>query len=94
MNKDEILTEDEFDARFHLITNPFNPNAGWNGCVFETFGQELAYIRKQPPACIWTLIDGDDGGLWLVSGYHHVNRVNYLISKEPVPENQTIQVRL
>ncbi len=88
------LAEDEFDQRFTLIVNPFDKNAGWNGCFFETYGDELEFVRIQNPGCIWTMIDGDDGRLWLVSGYHYVNRINYLISIEQVPADVFYQIPL
>ena len=94
MHTEELLTEDEFDERFNLVKNPFDSNVGWDGCFFETYGEELQYVRKQNSACIWTMIDGDDGRLWLVSGYHYINRINYLISNEPVPIKTNLQVRL
>ena len=87
------LTEDEFDEKFKLMTNPFEDNVGWNGCFFETYGQELDYVRNCHPACIWTYIDGDEGDT-IVSGYHLVNRINYLISVEPVPDDTDYQVEL
>lgn len=88
------LSEDEFDEQFTTIKNPFDQDVGWEGCFLETYGKELEFVHKQNPDCIWTIIDGDDGGLWLVSGYHHVNRINYLITTEPIPENVFIEVKL
>ena len=29
----------------------------------------------QDPRRIWTLVDGDDGNMYIVDGYHLVNRV-------------------
>ncbi len=37
---------------------------------------------------------GDDGQLVVQSGYHIVNRIGYLISHNPVPDNQSIEVRI
>lgn len=93
------LTEDEFDARFPLVPNHINPSAGWaigdgGGCLFETFGDEFAFIRRQDPLKVWTLIDGEDGDTYLVNGPHFVNRVGYLLSTVPVPKGVTIQVHL
>lgn len=91
------LTEDEFDDRFPLLTNHLNPNASWGsgdegGCLFETYGEELEFIRRQDPRTIWTLVDGDGDDQYLVSGFHFVNRVGYLISTVPLPEDQEIEV--
>jgi hypothetical protein len=92
------LSEDAFDAQYPLVTNHLNPSAGWVlgegcGCLFETYGDELDFVRRQDPRTIWTLVDGDDGDLYLVSGYHLVNRIGYLISTVPVPPEVAIEVR-
>ena len=94
-----ILTEDEFDRRYQLLPNHLNPNASWAtgdgpGCLFETYGDEFAFVRRQDPGTVWTLIDGDSGGLWLVSGMHFVNRIGYLLSTTAVPEDPVIEVQL
>lgn len=95
------LTEDAFDAQYPLIRNHINPYASWafgdepnSGCLFETYGKELEFVRQQNPRTIWTLIDGDDSDQYVVSGYHLVNRIGYLISKAPLPEGIAIQVHI
>lgn len=93
------ITEDEFDATYLLRPNHLNPNASWvtgdgPGCLFETYGDELAFVRQQDPDTIWTLLDGDDGDLYVASGYHLVNRIGYLISTVPVPDDLFIQVHI
>lgn len=93
------LTEDEFDDQFSLVPNHINPSAGWavgdsGGCLFETFGEEFAFVRRHDPRKVWTLVDGDDGDMYVISGCHFVNRIGYLISRDPVPDNATIQVHL
>lgn len=94
------LSEDEFDERYTLVQNHLNPNASWGygdsggGCLFETYGDELVFVRQQDPATVWTLIDGEDGDLYVVSGYHFVNRVGYLVSKTPVPDDLFIEVHI
>jgi hypothetical protein len=92
------ITEDEFDAKYPLVTNHINTNASWAfgdgpGCLFETYGEELAFVRTQDPRTIWTLVDGgDDDNQYLISGYHLVNRIGYLISTIPFPEDADIEV--
>ena len=93
------LTEDEFDAKYPLLTNHLDPNASWSfgdgpGCLFATFGEELDFVRSQNPLTIWTLVDGDDGNQHVVSGYHLVNRIGYLISMVPFPEDADIVVTI
>jgi hypothetical protein len=91
------LSEDEFDALYPLVPNHLNPSAGWapgegRGCLFETYGEELEFVRRQDPRTIWTMLDGDDGDLYLASGYHLVNRIGYLVSTVAVPESVSIEV--
>jgi hypothetical protein len=93
------LSEAAFAAQYPLRTNHLNPNAVWAygdgaGCFFETFGDELAFIRRQGLRTVWTLIDGDDGDLYLLSGFHFVNRLGYLISTVAVPEGVDIQIHI
>lgn len=93
------LTEDEFSDRYPLVPNHINPSAGWaigdtGGCLFETFGEEFDFIRRQDPRRVWMLIDGDGGDMYVISGLHHVNRIGYLLSTLPVPEDVCIQVHL
>jgi hypothetical protein len=100
MKQDLIeLTEDEFDTRYPLKPNHLNPHASWafgdaRGCLFETFGEELDFVRKQHPSTVWTLVDGEDGDLYVVDGCHFVNRLGYLVSTVARPEGLNIQVRI
>ena len=91
------MTEDDFDKQYPLVTNHIDPNASWAfddgpGCLFETYGEELDFVRAQNPRNIWTLVDGDDGNQYVISGYHLVNRIGYLISAVPFPEDADIEV--
>lgn len=93
------LNEDEFDDRYQLVPNHINPSAGWvvgdnGGCLFETHGEEFAFVRRYDPRKVWTLVDGDDGDMYVISGLHYVNRVGYLLSRDPIPDDMTIQVHI
>jgi hypothetical protein len=93
------LTEDEFDARYALVPNHINPSATWAfgdgvGCLFETYGEEFEFVRRYDPKKVWTLVDGDDGDMYVISGLHYDNRVGYLLSREPVPDDTTVEVHL
>ena len=74
---------DAWDAKYQPIQNHFDPK---EGIKFETYGEELDYVLKiayTEPKKIWTLVDGDDGNLYIASGYHLVNRINYFITHNP-----------
>jgi len=53
----------------------------FGGCMYETFGEELEYVRNQPTNRIWTIIDEEDK-LFFIAGFHIVNRLGYLITDE------------
>jgi hypothetical protein len=62
---------------------------------FETYGEELDYVRSiadTEPRRVWTLVDGDDGNLYIVNGYHLVNRVNYFITEKPLEGDGYMEV--
>jgi len=93
------LSEDEFDERYPLLSNHLNRDAGWvygdgPGCLFETYGEEVEFVRSQDPRTVWTFVDGDDGDQYVISGFHVVNRIGYLISTMPVPKGTSIEVRI
>ncbi len=89
-----VLTEDQFDEQFPLVTNHLDGNASYNNCMFETYGPELDFVRVQDPNCIWTLMTDDNGLLCIASGYHFVNRLGYLISTVSVEDGQDYFVPL
>lgn len=69
---------DAWEAKYKPVHNQFEDND-----KFETYGEELEFVRAQDPRCVWTLVDGDDGNLYIVDGYHFVNRVNYFVTEVP-----------
>jgi hypothetical protein len=59
---------------------------GWGGIMYETYGDEYEYIREMAqkhPNRVWTLVDGDDGELVIIAGWHYVNRMNYVVTEKP-----------
>lgn len=93
------LSKEQFDDQFTLLPNHINPSAGWaygegSGCLFETFGEEFAFVIQKDARRIWTLVDGDDGDMYIISGFHFVNRIGYFISHEPIPDGVAIQTHI
>lgn len=92
------LHEDTFIERFRPRVNLLNPNAtfdlGYGGCLFETYGAELDFIRAQDPKLVWTVVDGDEGQLVIESGFHIVNRLGYLVATAPIEDNVAYTVTL
>ncbi|CAB5220200.1 hypothetical protein UFOVP235_2 [uncultured Caudovirales phage] len=88
------MTDDEWTELFRPMTNPIDDNASCGGCMFETFGDDLAFVLKQNPLCVWTYQDDDNGIPCITSGYHLVNRIGYFVTEKPFDEDQDIYVTL
>ena len=102
------LTHEEFEREYLPQQNHLDDNASSNGRMFETYGPEVDYvigIANSEPGRVWTLVECDatdpdetdeDGDPYttthLVSGFHLVNRMGYIITKKSVPEGDDVIV--
>jgi hypothetical protein len=90
------MTEDEWFKTYKPIPNHIDKNAsfsdGEHGYMFETYGDEVEFVKSQSPDKIWMYGDGDDGGLYIWSGWGFVNRLGYFITEVPFPPDTTIQI--
>lgn len=89
------LTETEFDEKFTLIKNHIDDNASFDGNMFETYGEELEFVKQMAKQNrVITIIESDEDceedeegfitpNMYYVSGMHHVNRIGYLITEHP-----------
>ena len=86
------LTDTDFSNKYNAIVNHIDANAGFGGfnnnsdggCLFETFGNELEFVRKQNSENhkkVWTILEAD-GETYISAGYHFVNRIGYLITEQ------------
>jgi hypothetical protein len=95
---DMKITEDEFEAKYKPRTNHLDDDAGFNGWLYETFGDEVSFVvnsirEKNNDNHVWTVIDIDcDGELITVPGYRHVNRVGHILTEVPW-ESDEIEVK-
>lgn len=86
------ITDEQFFEQFQPIQNPMDDNASFDGCMFETYGAELAFVLKtaqSSPNKVWTILDCD-GELVITSGYQYVNRMGYLITQVPFTEDTQV----
>ena len=92
------LTEDEWFEQFKPIPNHLDENASFNdgeqGYMFETYGDEVEFVKSQDSNRIWTYSDGDDGGTYISDGYHVVNRIGYFVTAVPYDDSQYYQIQL
>jgi hypothetical protein len=85
---------DEWCATYKPIPNNIVEDSSFDGAMFETYGAEVAFVKKADPAYIWMYGDGDDGGSYIWNGWHIVNRIGYFITEVPCPADTTIQVKV
>ena len=88
------LTFEEADEQFKFIPNNYDEYSSFDGLMFETYGDEVEFVKSQSPDKIWMYGEGDDGGLYIWSGWGFVNRVGYFVSEKPVPANTIIQIQV
>lgn len=89
-----IASFEEWLEAFRPVRNHFHEDAPLGGFMFETFGEELAYVNNWPADRIWTFVSGD-GGEYIISGAHFVNRLGYLLTSVSVPkEVESVEVRI
>ena len=85
---------DEWCDVYKPIQNHIDTNASFDGAMFETYGDEVAFVKEQDGAYIWTYGDGDNGGSYVWNGWSFVNRIGYFITAVPCPPNTTIQIQV
>ena len=94
MNNFIEMTFEEADEQFKFIPNNYDEYSSLDGLMFETYGDEVEFVKSQPENRIWMYGDGDDGGAYIWSGWGFVNRIGYFVSQLPFPENTTIQIKV
>ena len=94
MDKFIELDYDEWVDTYKPILNHIDTNASFDGMMFETYGDEVAFVKEQPEANIWMYGDGDDGGSYVWSGWGFVNRIGYFITEVPCPPDTEIQIKV
>lgn len=90
----KIISEEAFYDTYRPKKNPFDAHAAWDGCMLETYGEELSHVQavlKTAPDTIWTVLDCD-GELMVGNGYQHVNRMGYIITEIPAPADTWVVV--
>jgi hypothetical protein len=96
MNNERFIEMDldEWAATYKPIKNHIDTNASFDGEMFETYGEELDFVKAADEDRIWMYGDGDDGGSYIWNGWHFVNRIGYFITSVPCPPDTTIQIRV
>ena len=82
MGRSTSFHEDVFYKYFRPLRHPSAEFDAWGGHGLETFGSDLAIVRDYDQNFVWTVLDAENSQ-WIVSGFHHVNRVCYLLTEVP-----------
>lgn len=89
------ISEEEWLDRFRPQFNHINPDSavdfGDGGVSFETYGEELDYVRGVDSARVWTMYND---GSTICSGHHLVNRLHYFVCEILVPAEENYVVEL
>lgn len=83
------MTWSQWEQKYKPIRNPNNVGTGLSEHMFETFGEDLEYLKSAgiPNGYYWTLVDGGGVYLDIVSGVHWVDRLGYFITEYPWEED-------
>lgn len=77
------MNYDKWKTLYKPVKNPATTeNESFEGTLFETFGEDAAFVMEQPQDKIWTLIEGD-GFHGIQAGLHIANRMGYFITELP-----------
>jgi len=78
--------------KYKPIHNPASIDPQFWGCMFETFGEDLEYMKEnyKDNRHYWTLVDGEGIELYLFSGVHWANRLGYFITEVPWEESVSV----
>ncbi len=83
------MTYEEWETKYRPMSNHLTGEC----CTYETYGEELEYVLLQDDRHVWTEMDGDNG-VYLVNGYHLVNRINYYLTEIPWQEDDDICITI
>ena len=86
------ITYERWLLKYRPIKNPFDSNASFDGCMFETYGADLQFVCAQHPYKIWTLVERD-GKVRICERLHFVNRLGYFVTEVAAPEDRYFSIK-
>lgn len=77
-----IFHEDVFYEYFRPFRHPSTKFNAWGELGLETFGEDLQLAFHYDENYVWTVVEGgEDSDLWIVPGFHRVNRICFLLTE-------------
>jgi hypothetical protein len=89
---ERVYTFDEWVEKYKPLKNHIEESNTYEGYAFETYGEELEFIREQEPEKIWTLIENGTDMSFVAFGMRWVDREFYFTSSVPVQEEDKNQL--
>ena len=82
----KVVSADEFATVYQPISNHIDPIAPFSfgsleGTLFETFGDDLVFVKLQAREMIWTLL-ATEVYVTIFNGYHFVNRLGCFVFRK------------
>jgi len=76
-----LIDDDDFERQFGQVDAP-SGESYW----------EWNEVKDIPPHRVWTAVEGDDDGIYLLPGVHRVNRIGFVVSEKEW-RSKSIEVR-
>jgi len=86
------ISYENWFGKYRPIVNPLASNASFDGCMFETYDEELRFVCAQHPRTIWTLLDCD-GKMRIAEGLHYVNRMGFFVTEVEAPAHRYFSIK-
>ena len=87
------ISYEKWLEKYRPVKNSFAADAPYDGYMFEIYGTDFEFVRRQPAEKIWTLIDDGDRNQAIYSGCHYVDRIGYFVTEVPYPSNRIFCIR-
>ena len=92
-----MMTLDQWESHYQPLPNIISDSASWAGdngvgIMYETYGDEVEYVRGHDPHIVWTYVDSSTGGTCIINGYHLVNRIGYFVTREAWTDGDEITI--
>jgi hypothetical protein len=98
------LRPDEFIEKYQPIPNHIRPDAsceGWtgnvedNGILFQTYGEEKAFVFSQPKNLVWSYVEGKKNGIYITNAFvDWKTPIGYLVCRVPYNVASDIEVEV
>lgn len=76
------LTEDEFEDQFKPVENIDQGKGSYQFDAYDSTDKGfLQFMATNHPNHVWTRIDGDDGCINIINGWHIVDRIDYIVTE-------------